>query len=191
MKPTMAVWVGVGVGLLAIGAGCGDRDAEERTAYEELATTADTADGYQTAESAPVTPVQGTGTIEAPLTASGSLEGIAEGAPPGSVSVTEVANGTRVLINITRYQPGTELRASLVQGSCQSPGAVVTSIEETLRVGQDGIGTLDAQIPVPTTTVLNGRHSIRLTNPAAVTGQGAPEMVFACTSLPTAERAAP
>ena len=174
--------------LAALATGCSqdtadmavDEAVEDRTPYERLETTADTAQGYGTAEAAPVTPVQGGATAGGPLTMTGQFEAIAEGAPPGSVTLTEVGQGTRVLIQINRYTAGTTLVATLTEGTCDSPGEIVQRIGEPFTISPQGIATLDAQIPVRTQNLMAGEYSVRLNTP----GRGTPEMVLACADLP-------
>jgi hypothetical protein len=174
-------------------AGCGDDEVEDRTPYERLAVTADTAEGYEEGGvPAPVTPVQGPEgpadvTVGGPLTATGELRGVAGNAPPGSVTVTEYGQGTRVQVAIHRYTEGTELQASIVAGSCELPGEVVRTIPDILTIGTGGVATLVTQVPIPTRTLLNGRHSIRVTNPGATPpAANTPEIVLACANLPAA-----
>lgn len=175
-------------------AGCGREEAGlegegDRTAYEDLATAADTSEGFEGSGAAPVVPVQGaTGPGEVTpggaLTATGNLQGIAEGAPPGAVTVTESNGGTTVLIDITRYTAGTELAASLVRGSCNEAGVPVTRIGQPFTIQQSGIGRLQATIETSTRQLLDGRHSIRVHTPDG----DAPDMVLACAGLPRVER---
>lgn len=180
---------GIGWWLVTLGSvavvGCADigEDEPERTPYEQLDLAADTAEGYESDAAAPVVPVQGGRTEGGPLTATGNFRGIAEDAPPGTVTVTEEGDATRVLVSITRYTPGTELEAEIVQGDCQQPGDVVAQVGEPFTIGQDGIATYNAIVPIPTARLLNGAHSIRVTNP----GQGPPQIVLACADLPAAE----
>lgn len=174
--------------LAALAIGCSqdtadvaiDEDVEDRTPYERLENTADTAQGYGAAEAAPVTPVQGGATVGGPLTMTGQFEAIAEGAPPGSVTLTEVGEGTRVLIQIHRYTAGTTLAATLTEGTCDARGEIVEPIGEPFTVSPQGIATLDARIPVRTQNLMAGVYSVRLNTP----GRGAPEMVLACANLP-------
>lgn len=172
------------LGLLLAACG-GDDDLastgdENLTGNEQLTVAADTSTAYGTDAAAPVTPVQSGDNVDGQLTATGNLQPIAEQAPPGSVTVTEVAGGTRVLVKIDKYQPGTELAVSFATGGCQEQGSVVHTVDETIQVGTQGFATLDATTPVPTATLLNGRHSVRVHSP----GSGPPQMVFACAELP-------
>ncbi len=176
--------------LAALAIGCSrdtaetaiDEDVEDRSPYEQLENTADTSEAYGTAQAAPVTPVQGGATVGGPLTMTGQFEGVAEGAPPGSVTLTETAQGTRVLIQVNRYTAGTQLAATLTRGGCASAGEVVHRIGEPFSISPQGIGTLDAPLPVPTRELMSGAYSVRLNTP----GRGAPEMVLACADLPEA-----
>lgn len=186
-----------GVVFLAVGglllSGCGREEAGlegegDRSAYEDLATAAETASAYEDSTAAPVAPVQGAAgpagvNPSGALTATGNLEGVAEGAPPGTVTVTESDGGTTVLMDITRYTAGTELAASLVRGTCDESGVPVTRIGETFRIRRTGIGTLQATIAADTRQILDGHHSIRVHTPDG----DAPEMVLACADLPGLE----
>lgn len=170
-----------------------DPDVEDRTPYEELYTTADTAEGYESRNvPAPVTPVQGPEgqanvSVGGPLTATGQLRGVAGNDSPGSVTVSEYGQGTRVQVAINRYTEGTRLQAALVSGSCEQPGQVLRAIPAVIEIGAGGVGTLVTQVPIPTRTLLDGRHSIRVTNPGATPPTAnTPEMVFACANLPQA-----
>lgn len=173
--------------------GCGREEAgleeDELTGSQELATAADTSEAFEDPTAAPVVPVQGTRgpagpTAGGPLTATGNLRGVAEGAPPGRVTVTESAAGTTVLVDITRFTAGTELAASLVRGSCDEAGSPVTLIGEPFRIQRSGIGILESEIGIPTRQILDGRHSIRIHSPDG----NAPAMVLACADLPALER---
>ena len=159
-----------------------DEEVEDRTAYEDLVTTADTSEAYESDRAAPVTAVQGTGTRSGPLTATGQLQGIAGGEPPGSVVITEDGPGTLVQVQINRYTVGTELKVALARGSCQESGEIVRALDGTIRIDAQRIGTLEERIPIPAATVLNGEHSLRVTDP----GEGTAEVVFACADLPAA-----
>lgn len=179
---TRAVCVLLPLGLLLA---CGADEPpgavdENLTGNENLTVTADTSAGYESQAAAPVTPVQSGENVAGPLTATGNLQPIAERFPPGSVTVTQADGGTRVLVKIDRYQPGTELAVSFVTGGCQEQGDVVHTVDKTMQVGTEGFATLEATAPVPTTTLLDGRHSVRVHAP----GSGPPQMVFACAMLP-------
>lgn len=177
--------------------GCGSDEMREdvtgeesagQAPYEELAIAADTAEGYEDRSAAPVTPVQGPqgpadATVNAPLTATGNLRGIAENFPPGTITVTDAGAGTQVLVAIDRYTPGTTLVATLTRGSCADAGQTVTRIGEPFTISDRGFATLDATIGVPARTILDGRHSIRINTP----GRGAPEIVLACAEMPRVE----
>ena len=172
--------------LLAVGA-CSseqrvDEEVEDRTAYEDLFTTADTSEAYDTDQAAPVTAVQGTGTRSGPLTATGQLEGIADGAPPGSVVITEAGPGTLIQVQIDRYAVGTELKVALARGSCQDPGEILRTLDGTIRIDAQGLGSLQERIDVPAATVLNGEHSLRVTD----AGEGPADIILACANLPAA-----
>lgn len=172
------------LGLLLAACGGEEQPAstgdENLTGNEELTVAADTSSAYGSAAAAPVTPVQSGDNVDGPLTATGNLQPIAERFPPGSVTVTQADGGTRVLVKIDRYQPGTELAVSFVTGGCQEQGNVVHTVDKTMQVGTEGFATLDATAPVPTATLLDGRHSVRVHSP----GSGPPQMVFACANLP-------
>jgi hypothetical protein len=180
MKGSLRVLGGI-LTLSALLTACG-REEENRTGYEELNVTADTSEAYEEEIAAPVTTTQSGLTVEGPLTATGQLEGIAEGAPPGAVTVTEYGEGTTVLIKIDRYTSGTELVASLVEGPCQRPGDIVAPLGEPFEIGPEGFATYTTQVSIPTLTFLDGEHSIRINTP----GQGAPEFTLACAELPQA-----
>ena len=177
---------------LVLLAGCGRDDAgleeqDDQTPYQELAVAADTSDAFEDSMAVPVVPVQGEGGptgVGGALTATGNLVGVAEGDPPGSVTVTEAPGGTTVLLDITRYTEGTDLAASLVRGSCDEAGSTVTRIGEPFRIRSGGIGRLNATIDAATRQILDGRHSIRVHTPDS----DAPEMVLACADLPALDR---
>lgn len=184
----------LGCGLLA---GCQNPRAKDeathegtaRTPEQQLSVTGDTSQGYRGPEAAPVTPVQGGTTLGGPLTATGNLIGIARDAPPGAVTLTEAGpGGTQVLIKIDRYTPGTKLAATLNAGSCGQPGAVVAQVGGPFEVESSGFATLQASVPQPTASLLDGRHSVRITNPGAVTPRTPPTFTFACADLPAVSR---
>lgn len=184
-----AIGVLLPLGLLL---GCGDGNepagnrSEDLTANEELTVAADTSQAYGTTGAAPVVPVQGGNNVDGPLTATGNLDPIAEQLPPGSVTITQVQGGTKLLVKIDKYQPGTELAVSFVAGGCGAQGDVVHTVAETMQVGTEGFATLETDTPVPTTTLMDGRHSVRVHSP----GSGPPQMVFACANLPAAPQGA-
>lgn len=166
-----------------------DEATEDRTGYEQLGTVADTSTGYETNLAAPVTIVQGGGTVNAgaeaaPITAAGNLRGIAPGAPPGSISVTEQGPGVLFSIKIDRYTAGTPLQAFLVQGGCEGPADPAQAIGEPFEVSEAGFATQEARLDVPARTVFDGRHAVRITNPGDP--NSAPTIVLACAELPPA-----
>lgn len=174
-------------------AGCGgdavEREGQEQTPAEQLSTTADTSEGFQSGAPAPVTPVQGaegntttTTTEQGALTATGNLAGAGSNAPVGSVTLTESGPGsTQVRVKIDRYTPGSRLQASLVAGSCQQPGGTVATVGQPFEVEREGFATLVASVPQPTRALLDGRHSVRVASPGGAGGQ---QPVLACADLP-------
>lgn len=155
---------GMMVGALLLGACGGGDDRVEEEPYESLATTADTSEGYATAEPAPVTAVQGGETVGGPLTATGNLA-TPGGSSIGSVTLRESEDATRVSVTVRGLAPGTEMQASLVSGRCASPGQVVGVMEGTGRMEEDGVAMWDGPLPVRTAALLDGQHAIRLTAP--------------------------
>ena len=154
-----------------------DRDVEDRTPYEQLDNTAQSqAEGYGGPAPAPVTPVQGGATIGGPLTATGQFVGVNGNPPPGSVTLTQAENGTRLSILVNRSTSSAPLRVSIVGGNCQSPGAVVQSVPQTIQL-TNGTGTVDTVVPVQTAQLLDGRHAIQLTGAQGGT-------VVGCADLP-------
>lgn len=169
----------------AVAAGCA-RDAEDvgdRTPAEELAVAGDTAEGFGTDAPAGVTPVQGGATISGALTATGNFRAAQGGRAPGTVTVTQSAQGSRLLISVQGLTDGAELQPVVVRGGCDVAGAPVHRVGQTIRVGSEGVATLDTQVPVPTAQLLDGTHSVRMQTPA---GQGSADVVLACAELPQA-----
>jgi hypothetical protein len=178
-------------GVLLAG-GCGRVDDTidppvERTLepYEELAAASDTVREFRTSEGIGVVTVQGGEIVGGPLTATGNFIGTVEEAPPGAVTLTEVDEGTAVLISVLRFPAGTDLQATFVVGRCGEPGQVAHVVEPPIQVPPEGVANLETTAPVSMLTLLDGRHSIRLVHPqdAAATSQQ-PAMVRACADLP-------
>jgi hypothetical protein len=169
---------------LTLVAGCRD-DATESpvpvTPYEELAVAADTAEGFGREAPAGVTPVQGGGTQPGALTATGNFQGTSPDAPPGSVTITQEGQQTRILISLQRYTAGAEIQPSIVAARCGERGAIVQAVPQVIRVPETGIASLDTSVNVPAERILDGRHSVRLTTPR---GDGAADVELACADLP-------
>jgi hypothetical protein len=176
------------VTALTLTAGCRD-DATDSpvpvTPYEELAVAADTAEGFGRESPAGVTPVQGGATQPGALTATGNFQGISPDAPPGSVTVTQHGQQTRLLISLQRYTSGAEIQPSIVAARCGERGAVAQTVPQVIRVPETGIASLDTNVNMPVERILDGRHSVRLTTPR---GEGSADVELACADLP---RAAP
>ena len=159
-----------------------ERDME-RTPYEQLDNAAQSSDAYDGGpQAAPVTPVQGGATVGGPLTATGQFQGVGGNPPPGSVTLTETAGGTRLSILIRQYSGNAQLRVAVVQGNCQTPGQVVQMAPQPVQTAAGGIGNLETEIPVPTAQILDGRHAIQLlVGEASGASSGA---VAGCADLP-------
>lgn len=172
-------------------AGCRDQNpddfpvTDEREPYGELATAADTAEGqFEGAQAVGVVSVQGGRLIEGPFTATGNLRTDAQGTrPPGAVTITEEQGGTRVLINLDNYDPGAELQATFVRGQCGQSGEVVQVLEPVITVPQSGIADYETTVPVPTRTLFDGTHSIKIVPPPAQQGPQDAAIVVACADL--------
>lgn len=148
-----------------------DREVENRTPYEQLDNTAQSeAEDYGGPGAAPVTPVQGGATVGGPLTATGQFEGVGQNPPPGSVTLTQVEQGTRLSILINGYTANARLQADIVRGTCQTQGAVVQTVPGTIQTGEDGVADINAVVPVSTAQLLDGQHAVRLTSNAGVVG---------------------
>jgi hypothetical protein len=178
--------------FFALAACGGIRDEEhvddriaERTAYEEMAIAGDTSTGYRSSAPAPVVPVPGSGTTDGPLTATGNFQGVAEGFPPGSLTIVEDGpNATRFSIVVQRYAAGAPLEFSVVRGDCRAGGQVVRVIGQA-QVPESGIVSQDYTVQLPTRTVMDGQHSVRIANPVRA---GDPLVVLACADIPPAPR---
>jgi hypothetical protein len=174
----------VAVAALTLIIGCRD-DATESpvpvTPYEELAVAADTAEGFGREAPAGVTPVQGGGTQPGALTATGNFQGASPDAPPGTVTITEQGQQTRILITLQRYTVGAEIQPTVVAARCGERGAIVQTVPQVIRVPETGIASLDASMNVPAERILDGRHSVRLTTPR---GEGTADVELACADLP-------
>lgn len=184
-----------GLGLVAwvaLAGGCSSepeqaavqRDTQNETPYEQEFATADTSEAYRTGDAAPVSPVQGGNTLGGTaLTATGNLRGVGGGAAPaGAVTVTEQGPGTQILVSVTRHAPGTRMQASIVQGDCQQPGAVVATVPQVIEVGPEGIVNFNGTVQVATNQILDGRHAVRLATPDGQT-------TLACSDLPALTQA--
>jgi hypothetical protein len=175
-------------GLLA---GCGGVDdtsnppvEQPREPYEELATAADTSRAFPTAAGIGVVTVQGGAIVDGPLTAVGNFRGTVEDAPPGAVTLREVDGGMEILISVTRYQPNTELQATIVRGQCGEPGQVLHVVEPVIQIPTEGIANVETTVPVQMRTLFDGMHSIRLVHPEdARAGTQQVAMVRGCAAI--------
>jgi hypothetical protein len=173
----------LGVTALAVVAGCGREEEAPggRTPYEELYVAADTAEGFGTDQPAGVTPVQGGATRAGAVTATGNLQGTTPGAPPGNVTITQEGAQSRLIVSIQGHTAGAEFQPRIVAARCGVQGPNVLTVPQVIRVGNEGIGSLDTRLDIPTERLLDGRHSVRLTTPA---GEGTADVVLACADLP-------
>lgn len=177
--------------FVAAVAGCRDQDPDdfpitaERQPYEELPTAADTAEEqFRGDEAVGVISVQGGRVLQGPFTATGNLRTDAPGVrPPGAVTITEEQGSTRVLINLDNYDRGAELQATFVRGQCGQSGEVVQVLEPVIQVPQSGIASYETMVPVPTRTLFDGTHSIKIVPPPAEPGLQDAAIVIACADL--------
>ncbi|MEX2582919.1 MAG: hypothetical protein WD766_06585 [Gemmatimonadota bacterium] len=177
-------------GLVVVG-GCRGEEPEdypvtaEREPYEELATAADTAaEAFATDEAVGVVAVQGGRQVPGPLTATGNVQGPTEGSPPGAVTITEADGQTELLITLHGYEAGSRLQAVFVRGACGQAGDVVHAVEPVIEVPAEGIAAYETTALIPTRTLFDGAHSIRLDHPTVIGGDGARLAdVSACADL--------
>ncbi len=175
--------------LLPVAAACsveGNRDrATPETAdvsagaQGEIVEVSDDTSGGSTYESgrAPVTPVPNPGGGQA---ATGTLRALNDSGLTGSVTVMQAGTGTNVVVQITGAPAGGRAyQAALHEGSCQAPGRQVHALPIITLLGT-GAGSSNAIVPVPSTTVLNGKHTVLVHGENA--GPATPP--FACSDLP-------
>ncbi len=158
--------------------GCGGDESE--TPYERLETVADTAGAADGPGAVPVVPTQGGATVGGPLTATGQFEGSVEGAPPGSITLSESGAGTQVSVKLDRYSAGSQVQLSFSNGRCDQPGTPVLAVEPPIETEANGFATTVRQVDIPILALLDGRHSARLRD----AGTGQPDIVLACANLP-------
>jgi hypothetical protein len=168
----MNAWTaGLAAALLLGACSRPEEEGAERTPSEQLTVTADTSRGYRTGATAPVTPVQSN-----PLTATGQFQAVGGGAAPGSVTLAGKGEGTAVSISLIEGVAQGTVQASLVNGNCAAGGGEEVPIGE-LTVGATGTAGQTFTVNVPVRTVMDGTHSVRLSQ------QG---KVMACAAVPRA-----
>lgn len=176
--------------VVAVAVGCRGEDPEDypvvddREPYGELATAADTAeDEFGTDEPVGVIAVQGGALLEGPFTATGNLRGAGAAPSRGAVTITEADGGTRVLISLEGHQPGGELQATFVLGRCGEDGTVVQVVEPLITMPGTGVANFEATVPVPTRTLFDGAHSLKIVPAPAEPGPQSAGAVIACADL--------
>jgi hypothetical protein len=157
---------------LAVIAGC---ERDERTARQQLGTTAQEDRGYRTDEPAAVTPVPDTA---GGRTLTGNLAEMNNSGASGVVTVTPVNGQTLVQLSVTGAQPNTRMMPTIHRGGCGEVGQLVDQLEP-FAVEPTGVAlanlTLDRQVE----TIADGRHSVRV-----YPEQGHLAPPIACAELP-------
>lgn len=116
--------------------------------------------------------------------AAGRLSPVNDSGVTGSVNVRGIGEATEISMNVTGVAQGTrEIRAAIVQGTCEANGADVAPIGP-LTVGPGDIFALTDTLAIPPGTVLDGSHALVVR--AAEARPGIPAL--ACTPLPRWER---
>jgi hypothetical protein len=160
---------------VAFAAACGP---EDRTAREELAVAADEDRGFRTDEPAAVVPVPDT--LGTGLTMTGNLMEMGGSGASGVVTITPEDGATLVRLSLTGVQPNTQAIPTIHRGACAEPGQLVEQLQPVPIEGT-GLGTANLVVDLPTQTIADGLHSIRVYPEA-----GLDVAPLACADLPEA-----
>jgi hypothetical protein len=159
---------------IGLTAGC---EREERTARQELATTAQEDPGYATDTAAAVVAVPDTAGGQ---TLTGNLAEMGNSGASGVVTLTPRNGQTLMQLSVTGVQPGMRLLPTVFRGGCQEPGQEVHRLQ-ALEVGQPGAALENVVVPVPVQSIADGTHSVRIYPEA-----GYPQTpALACAEIPT------
>ena len=161
------------LGLIACGRGADNINTDR----EHLGVTADTSSAYSDPSvAAPMTRVPDD---SANMTVAGHLGEVNNSGVRGSLSITAIPAGTRILLSVSNVQAGSTLEIALEPGRCGTP-AQGTNVVGTMQVDASGSGSTTVDAPIPATTVMNGGHSLVVKTPQA--GPATPPL--ACADIP-------
>ena len=157
-------------------AACGQGADNIETDAERLRVTADTSTAYATGAAAPVVPTIDSG---GNATVAGNIQPINNSGLDGTLALTAVPNGTKLLLNVSQVQPNATLEVALERGQCGTPGQGA-NVVATVPVDASGRGVVETVIPLPATTVMNGEHMLLVKTERA--GTATPPL--GCASIP-------
>jgi hypothetical protein len=164
--------------LAAAGIAVGACGRDERTARQELSTSAREDPGYGTDAPATVVPVPDT-TAAGGQTLTGNLAEMNNSGTRGVVTVTPRDGQTLIQLSVTGAQPNTSLMPTVHRGRCDEVGQLVHQLE---RIQVEGSGRVGANITLnqPVQAIADGQHSVRIYPEA---GYQTPPI--SCAELPT------
>ncbi len=165
--------LGLPLGLIACGRGADNINTDR----QNLAVTADTSSAYGNPNvAAPMTRVPDNGQN---MTVAGQLREVNNSGVQGSLSLTAIPTGTRVLLSVSNVQPGSTLEIALEPGRCGTPSQG-SNVVGTMQIDGTGSGSTTVDAPIPATTVMNGEHLLVVKTPQA--GPATPPL--GCADIP-------
>jgi hypothetical protein len=162
------------LGLVACGRGADNINTDR----ENLAVTADTSSTYGDPNAAaPMTRVPDSG---ANMTVAGQLAEVNNSGVGGTLSLTAIPAGTRIMLSVSNVQAGSTLEIALEPGKCGTPSQG-NNVVGTMPIDASGGGSTTVDAPIPATTVMNGQHSLVVKTPQA--GPATPPL--GCADIPS------
>ena len=131
---------------LAAGA-CGERGGEDGT------RGADSAAAAMAADSAPTPGAAEAGTTEVPFAAVGG-SGVSGGA-----TLSEQGEQVQVTVRLAGLPPNSSHSGHVHEGTCAAPGSPVAPLLD-VAADASGSGTSTSLVPLPMSTVMDGRHVV-------------------------------
>jgi len=161
---------------IAVGFGATACERGERTARQELSTTAREDPGYESDAPASVTAVPDTAGGQ---TLFGNLAEMNNSGTSGVVTVTPQNGQTQILLAVSGAQPNTQVRPTIHRGGCDEVGRLVHELQP-IRVEGTGLAEESMTLNVRIDQIADGWHSVRVYPQA---GYQSPPI--ACAELPT------
>lgn len=155
---------------------CGQGVDNIETDVERQRVVSDSSTAYATDAPAPLAPTVDSG---GGATVSGNIQPVNNSGLDGTLTLTAVPGGTKLLMNVSQVQPEATLEIAIERGQCGSPGEGV-NVVATVPVDASGRGVIDTVIPIPATTVMNGEHMLLVKTQRA--GTATPPL--GCASIP-------
>jgi hypothetical protein len=165
------------VPVLITGLVLGACERDERTARQELSTTAREDPGYATDAPAAVVPVPDTEGLGRTLT--GNLAEMNNSGASGVLTLTPQNGGTLMQLSVTGVQPNTQLRPTIHRGRCNEVGQLVQELQ-MIRVEATGLAAANLTLNQRVESIADGYHSVRI-----YPEQGFQTPPIACADVPT------